>query len=505
MIGVNLAGAEFGSTRGKYGTDYIYPGISQLDYFKSKGVELVRLPFTWERMQPSLGGELDPAELARMVRFLDAAAERGFKVVIDLHNYGRYDGKVIGSADVSVAEFKDFWTKLASVLKDHPAIWGFGIMNEPHDMGSSTAWPRAAQAATDGIRSTGSDDIIIVSGDGWSGAHSWKQYNANLDVYDPLDNLMYEAHQYFDRGSTGVYKTYDQEGAYPMVGVDRVKPFLDWLEENGHRGFIGEYGVPDNDPRWLTVLDNFVKALEEHNIPSAYWAAGPWWGKYSLAIEPRNGVDRPQMDILERYLGDTPDTSNPPDVDHTPPDGISLFGTDGDDNLVGGDGHDILHGRAGNDVLTGGAGNDQLYGDAGNDILRGGNGNDILSGGAGNDTMGGHAGDDQLWGDDGDDRLYGDAGNDILNGGNGNDWIEGGPGNDELWGGDGADTFAFGANSGTDTIMDFKGGTDHLVLGGQHYVLRDTADGAMLQLSGGGTVLIRNVSASHFSSDWIIG
>ena len=27
-------------------------------------------------------------------------------------------------------------------------------------------------------------------------------------------------------------------------------------------GFLGEYGVPDSDPRWLAVLDDFLETLE---------------------------------------------------------------------------------------------------------------------------------------------------------------------------------------------------------------------------------------------------
>src|SRR5437762_2623505 len=91
MIGVNLAGAEFGSGRGIYGTDYIYPSASELDYYQGKGVTLIRLPFSWERMQPTLGGALDQTELGYMKDFLDAAAQRGMMVEIDLHNFGRYD------------------------------------------------------------------------------------------------------------------------------------------------------------------------------------------------------------------------------------------------------------------------------------------------------------------------------------------------------------------------------------------------------------------------------
>jgi hypothetical protein len=32
-----------------------------------------------------------------------------------------------------------------------------------------------------------------------------------------------------------------------------------------------------------------------------WWAAGPWWGEYMFTVEPKNGQDRPQMAILEKY------------------------------------------------------------------------------------------------------------------------------------------------------------------------------------------------------------
>jgi hypothetical protein len=34
----------------------------------------------------------------------------------------------------------------------------------------------------------------------------------------------------------------------------------------------------------------------------AYWAAGPWWGNYRFSIEPSNGVDRPQTDVLQEAI-----------------------------------------------------------------------------------------------------------------------------------------------------------------------------------------------------------
>ena len=56
MIGVNLSGGEYGSTIGTYGKNYIYPSLKSLQYYADKGMDVVRLPFDWLRVQPKEGG-----------------------------------------------------------------------------------------------------------------------------------------------------------------------------------------------------------------------------------------------------------------------------------------------------------------------------------------------------------------------------------------------------------------------------------------------------------------
>src|SRR5687767_4276462 len=65
LTGVNLAGAEFGHNKmpGRHGTDYFYPSRATIDYFVSKKLTTLRVPFRWERLQPTLEGGLDQAEL----------------------------------------------------------------------------------------------------------------------------------------------------------------------------------------------------------------------------------------------------------------------------------------------------------------------------------------------------------------------------------------------------------------------------------------------------------
>jgi hypothetical protein len=68
LLGVNLAGGEFGTpdhVPGIFGTDYIYPSHTEIDYYAAKGMSVIRLPFLWARLQHSENGPLDGAELAR--------------------------------------------------------------------------------------------------------------------------------------------------------------------------------------------------------------------------------------------------------------------------------------------------------------------------------------------------------------------------------------------------------------------------------------------------------
>jgi endoglucanase len=307
---VNLAGANFGRRYsdwpGRYGKDYVYPSDDELDYYRSKGLTLIRLPFSWERVQPMLFGPLDPFQVSRIRHFVNAAYARGMEVVLDSHDFGRYrpfdDTTAIGSRKVPIAAFQNYWTRMARQFAGVPGVYGYDIENEPHDMGSPQVWPKAAQAAVDGIRSIDRRTTVIVEGDGWSNAAHWLMYNDNLAVKDPSNLIVYSAHVYFDRNGTGRYAgSYDQERAYPNIGVDRLRPFVDWLHRRGFRGFVGEYGVPGNDPRWLVALRNFLQALRENALPGTYWAGGPWWGNDPLSVEPVHGRDRSQMSILERF------------------------------------------------------------------------------------------------------------------------------------------------------------------------------------------------------------
>jgi endoglucanase len=172
LLGVNLAGAEFGwNVPGVFGTDYTYPTHTEIDYYAAKGMSVVRLPFLWERVQHTEQGPLDAAELGRLDDVVNYATGKGLKIEIEPHNYGYGFGALIGSTQTPNSSFADLWGKLAFHFKANPDVM-FGLMNEPHDQ-SASVWLGSANAAIAAIRAAGASQEILVPGSHYDGAWTW--------------------------------------------------------------------------------------------------------------------------------------------------------------------------------------------------------------------------------------------------------------------------------------------------------------------------------------------
>jgi endoglucanase len=300
-IGVNLAGADRPKRPGIVGEAYIAPIGQEFRYYRSKHIRLFRIPFYWESVQSRIDGPLDAEELRRLDAIVAEARALHVSVILDVHSYDRWDGKILGSDPALESGFADLWRKLGQHFSQQEGIFAYGLMNEPHDTGNT--WPHTAQIAIDAIRTVDRRHAIILSGDHWSSTSAWPQANPNLlDVKDPRDKLLYEGHVYFDADGSGTYKhTYGEDHVEQNVGVQRVMPFVAWLQAHHVQGIVTEIGNPGDDPRWNVVLAKTLAYLHSNHITAVYWAGGPLWHHYPLSIEPTQSGDASQMHVLEKY------------------------------------------------------------------------------------------------------------------------------------------------------------------------------------------------------------
>lgn len=303
LIGLNIGGAAFsgGVIPGKYKTNYFFPKPDYLAQWKERGIRTIRFPIMWERLQWGLYEELNEDYATLIDETLQQAADNDMRVILDVHNYARYRKQVIGSEQVPISAYEDLLERMAKRWKDHQGLYAYDIMNEPH--GVDEYWPAAAQAGINAIRKHDRERPLLIEGNFWSSSYKWPKVNdALLELEDPADNLIFSAHLYVDKHGSGHYKEPVADDFDTMLGVQRVKPFVEWLIEHDRKGHIGEFGVPGDDPRWLEAMDHLLAYLQKHCIPMTYWAAGSAWGKYKLSVEPKDGKDQPQWAVLAKYI-----------------------------------------------------------------------------------------------------------------------------------------------------------------------------------------------------------
>lgn len=340
MLGVNLSSASGGKVPGTFGTDYMYPRMEDLYYFKAKGVRLIRFPFRAARVvedltNPTVDADAAKSDIAAMKAVVAEAERLGMWIFLDAHDYAErtIDGTQykIGEGEYTFERFGKMWGVIANEFKGYSNIWGYDLQNEPK-VGADVL-VEAYQAAIDEIRKVDQNAQIIVEGTNWASAYEWiygdrqdKQYPeystevawsykqnspwllANL--VDPQDKIVFQAHGYFDKDNSGTY----QKGFETVDWRKRFMPFLEWCKTNNKRGLIGEFGVPYNehstgDERYMTELEEALAFFKSYQINATYWCAGAMYEGNSLTCQPdKNSIygnyakEKSTMKVLEKYF-----------------------------------------------------------------------------------------------------------------------------------------------------------------------------------------------------------
>jgi len=329
--GVNQAGAEFGESvvPGVLGTNYAWPNPGSIDYFVSNKVNVFRIPFLWERAQPTLGSFNNDYMMA-LDTVVNHTTKAGAYAIIDPHNYFRYHGQPIGQG-TSYEAFYALWASLATRYQTNGRVI-FNLMNEPNTVPTENVLT-AMQGAINVIRKVGAQHLILVPGNAWTGGHSWLQNwygTSNADtmgkITDPMNNWAYDIHQYLD---------FDYSGRNPTCKSDFdaasvLGPLTNWLKSKGFKAFLGEFGFAQNDVCYKAGK-NILDHLENNGdawIGWTYWAAGPMWYDYSTkqdyiySVEPSNrGTAGQWTNVLSKYIDGSsqPTTQQPTQQPTTQP------------------------------------------------------------------------------------------------------------------------------------------------------------------------------------------
>jgi endoglucanase len=297
--GVNLSGMEWGGNQpgqsstlavpannatpqsAEIGLQYA-PTEQEYSYYAGKGMTLIRLPFLWEYLQPwgtSNNTSFYKPYDTELISVIQKANAAGLTVLIDCHNYGRYYNQDISTNPTLQAVFANLWQQIATDTKGMNVY--YDLMNEPHDLADNNGWVTALNGAITAIRGTGATNPIFVEGLEYASAGAWQNntapyYNA---IKDSANNLVFEAHQYFDSAYSGDANDCGNGSSAANI-QNAIQPWMSWLQQKKAKGFLGEFNVSTSS-QCQASFTGLLTSLQQHSsdvVGWSWWAGGVGWG-----------------------------------------------------------------------------------------------------------------------------------------------------------------------------------------------------------------------------------
>lgn len=219
VTGINYAGPEFAHGAGGFSNlnpgdfTWAYPTQADLAYHASRGIDVIRLPIRWERLQPAFYAALRESEKNAITATLDAAAATGLKIMLDIHNYALIhydDGNGIQNLTLihgtnQATAYYDFLEKCVDAFGAHSAWHSIDIMNEPANV-PRAAWETTSQQALTALRNHGYNGLIMIPLGFYSGAQDLPgSHSGGPWISDPQSNFWYEAHYYPENSHVGTF------------------------------------------------------------------------------------------------------------------------------------------------------------------------------------------------------------------------------------------------------------------------------------------------------------
>jgi endoglycosylceramidase len=314
-----------------YTDDYATALAAYMDRAASWGIDALRVPFTWEALEP-VQGQDDADWLSRYQALLDAAWARGMWTVVDFHQdiYAQAfcgDGfpewtlpppapaphhdcmnwqleylndpgvqaafdRFWAAGSTVQAEYVAAWDVMIGRFKDEPGVVGFEPINEP-GWGTADEPTFDATTLTDfytrmatHMRSAAPDALVFVDGTGQDGVlvTSGLQRPAS-------DGVVFAPH---------FYPILDPE---PDNIVAAMKKWADLGAAWNAPVFVGEFGTGDQSPTAFDFMTNDFAALDALGLGGTEWeysVASEEWNFESNSVVATDGTEYPVARALVR-------------------------------------------------------------------------------------------------------------------------------------------------------------------------------------------------------------
>lgn len=254
------------------------------------GANLVRVQFCRNWLKVGTDQDINDYDswmeenLRHLELILAEAQTRGIRVIIDLHTPpGGWcqGGETRMFFEKKYADhYLETWKKIAHRFKNHPAIWGYDLLNEPVQRRNAkfdywTIQFDAAQA----IRMIDDEIPIIIESNRAASPEAFSY----LKPF-PLNNIIYQAHFYEPKEYTHqqVFSQYPDPFVYPghmrngFCGRDELRQYLEpirkFQQRYGARIYIGEFSVAAWAHGAADYLADCITLFEEYQWDWSYHA-----------------------------------------------------------------------------------------------------------------------------------------------------------------------------------------------------------------------------------------
>lgn len=314
---------------------------SIITQIKGLGFNCIRLPFSGSMVgatPPTLAIDFDlnpefegKTSLEIFDLILDYCLEQGIYVVLDHHRRQAgdgADGSPIGTG-YTQAQWIATWTTMATRYKDHLAVIGADVHNEPHDL-TWDEWATLAEACGNAIQVIAPEWIIFVEGVGAYNNESYWWGGSLSGVLDrPVsltvaNKLAYSPHEYGQSVGVQSWLAYDNQTAptnwpnnlyavwdnnWSFIFYENIAPI--WIGEMGGKFGLdgsGNYTSANRVPEttWMTTLITHLNGQKTSSstpigerMSFAYWSYNPNSADTGgLLQDDWETVQQPKMDLL---------------------------------------------------------------------------------------------------------------------------------------------------------------------------------------------------------------